>query len=200
MRPFPVVRKRLAKIEPAWQQTAWALLGGCSGACITSKSLMRMEPTRSLRLTWQTEASSLSVMPARVPFAYVAPVVAKSFDAEMADSVLTEKVLPHDLHFHLWISGGHVKRAPCSRSWPIRILGTSWVYLQAQAPPSSLAMRALSFSESSRFFAMPISSTRCSIIESGPSASRCPCLATCIVGGGPDTFGPFSGQSWSNRV
>jgi hypothetical protein len=61
-----------------------------------------MGPTRSLRLTWQTEASSLSVMPARVPFAYVVPVVAKSFDAEMADSVLTEKVLPHDLHFYLW--------------------------------------------------------------------------------------------------
>ena len=41
-------------------------------------------------------------MPARVPFAYVVPVVAKSFDAEMADSVLAKKVLPHDLHFHLW--------------------------------------------------------------------------------------------------
>ena len=41
-------------------------------------------------------------MPARVPFAYVAPVVAKSFDAEMADSVLAKKVLPHDLHFYLW--------------------------------------------------------------------------------------------------
>ena len=41
-------------------------------------------------------------MPASVPFAYVVPVVAKSFDAEMADSVLAKKVLPHDLHFHLW--------------------------------------------------------------------------------------------------
>ena len=41
-------------------------------------------------------------MPARVPFAYVVPVVAKGFDAEMADSVLAKKVLPHDLHFYLW--------------------------------------------------------------------------------------------------
>ena len=61
-----------------------------------------MEPTRSLRLTWQAKASSLNVMPASVSFAYVAPVVAKGFDAEMADSVLAKKVLPHDPHFYLW--------------------------------------------------------------------------------------------------
>ena len=41
-------------------------------------------------------------MPARVPFAYVVPVAAKGFDAEMADSVLAKKVLPHNLHFYLW--------------------------------------------------------------------------------------------------
>ena len=37
----------------AWQQTAWALLGDCRADPTTSKSLMHMEPMRSLRLTWQ---------------------------------------------------------------------------------------------------------------------------------------------------
>jgi len=75
-------------------------LGGFRADPITSKSLMRMEPTRSLRLTWQAKRSSLSDMPTSVSFAYFAPVVAKSFDIAVTDPVFSEKVLPQKRHFH----------------------------------------------------------------------------------------------------
>ena len=40
-------------------------------------------------------------MPASVPFAYAAHVVAVGFDIARTDLVFTKKVLPHEQHFHL---------------------------------------------------------------------------------------------------
>ena len=49
----------LRESPSAWQQMAWALLGDFRADPITSKSLMHMEPMRSLRLTWQLFVSWL---------------------------------------------------------------------------------------------------------------------------------------------
>ena len=43
----------LRESPSAWQQTTWALLGDFRADPTTSKSLMHMEPIRSLKLAWQ---------------------------------------------------------------------------------------------------------------------------------------------------
>ena len=91
-----------------------------------------MEPTRSLRLTWQAKRSSLSDMPTSVSFAYFAPAVVKSFDIAVADPIFAEKVLPHEQHFH----DGLVQSAPYRRGLQIYTSGIFWVYLRERILPS----------------------------------------------------------------
>ena len=116
-----------------------------------------------LRQTLQLSASSLRDMPASVPSAYAAQVAASSLDMASTEPVFAEKVLPQDLHFHLW--------RPWA-SWPLRQKSAdphlghlSGVPLRAE-PAISSAMSAFSLSRSQRFSEMPIFSTCCSIMES----------------------------------
>lgn len=149
-----------------------------------------------LRQTWQAPASSLGDIPASAPSAYAAHVAAESLDMASTDPVLAEKVLPHERHFHLWSPWeSRSLRKESEDPHPGHLSGDP-----ASADPAiSPAMRAFSFSRSSRSSAIPSFCGRCSIMESiWASVLRCLCLAACIAGGGPDNIGPFSGQSWSN--